>query len=64
MPFDVERLPLTDTVISTWAQLVGLAGVGFKTDKDRERDRLTINSNNSLDGPGQYKTVQRNAFIL
>ena len=33
--FRVDKLPATDEMVHVWAKLTGLAGAGFKQDKDK-----------------------------
>ena len=34
-PFRVDKLPVTDDMVRVWAKLTGLAGAGFKQEKDK-----------------------------
>ncbi|GAB1604494.1 E3 ubiquitin-protein ligase HERC2-like [Argonauta hians] len=51
LEFAVDKLPMTENVINIWVKLVGLAGTGFKVEKERERTSL-FSSANSVESSG------------
>ncbi len=49
--FAVDKQAVTDSALAMWVSLVGLAGAGFKAEKEKERDRhLSAASSSSYGG--------------